>query len=129
MPKRRTILDGKVARDVVASARARAARIAATKDTRAALAKFMSPDAHAFFVWLAKDAEEWNGTPLVGGNYTHTNRHDGLLTALKRAGLVVTHREGNCAWVHFTYRGMEYAASKGINLYQFYPEQDPTAPH
>jgi hypothetical protein len=72
----------------------------------------------ALFTAYANDADNWNGTPLVGGNVLLVSAaaDRGNLTDLKKAGLISTFVEEGCSWVKFTPLGVEYAASLGIAL-------------
>lgn len=68
------------------------------------------------FEMYAKDAVNWNGIPLVGGNVGGSKEERGNLTQLKRAGLITTQIEGPDTWIDFTDTGRRYAASLGINI-------------
>ncbi len=68
------------------------------------------------FEAYARDAVNWNGSPLVGGNVGGSKEDRGNLTQLKRAGLITTENNGIDLWVEFTERGREYAAEIGIDL-------------
>lgn len=68
------------------------------------------------FLAYAKDAGNWSGTPMVGGNVGGTKEERGNLTQLKRAGLISTFRDDGCDWVSFTDAGKAYAAENGIDL-------------
>lgn len=74
----------------------------------------------AVFVAYAKDACNWSGMPLVGGNVGGTKEERGNLTQLKRAGLIRTISEkaqdgaGACTWIEFTDAGVAYATALGI---------------
>lgn len=71
------------------------------------------------FLAYAKDADNWSGTPLVGGNVGGTKEDRGNLTQLKKAGLLTTQQDfddRHCQWVYFTQAGRELAASHGIEL-------------
>jgi len=72
----------------------------------------------ALFAAYAKDADNWNGTPLVGGNVLVVSvaADRGNLTDLKKAGLISTFIDDGCSWVKFTPLGVEYAATLGISL-------------
>jgi len=70
------------------------------------------------FVAYAKDAGNWSGIPLVGGNVGGSKEDRGNLTQLKTAGLITTFRDEGCTWVSFTPLGREYAASLGISIPQ-----------
>jgi len=69
------------------------------------------------FIEYAKDAGNWNGTPLVGGNVADTKEDRGNLTQLKRAGLITTFKSEGWIWVSFTPAGKEYAKQLGIEIY------------
>jgi len=62
------------------------------------------------FVVMWLDAPEWNGTPLIGGNFDITKEQRGNLTDLKRRGLVQTMRDEGNIWVIFTEDGKALAA-------------------
>lgn len=68
------------------------------------------------FEAYARDAVNWNGTPLVGGNVGGSKEERGNLTQLKREGLITTENNGIDLWVEFTELGREYAAEIGIDL-------------
>lgn len=70
----------------------------------------------ALFIAYAKDAGNWSGQPLVGGNVGGSKEDRGNLTQLKQAGLITTQFAEGCTWLQFTVAGREYAASLGINL-------------
>ena len=70
-----------------------------------------------FFDYL-KDACNWSGEPLVGGNVGREPGDKGNLTDLKRKGLVTTFAEDPgdqpvgarpCSWLSFTTLGYAYA--------------------
>ena len=71
-----------------------------------------------FFDYL-KDADNWSGEPLVGGNVGRKPSDKGNLTDLKRKGLVTTWAEDpsdfaswtgpKCTWLNFTTLGLAYA--------------------
>ncbi len=52
---------------------------------------------------LAKDANNWNGTPLWDG----TKEQCGNLCDLKKKGLVTTFKDEGCEWVEFTEKGIK----------------------
>lgn len=66
----------------------------------------------ALFIAFAKDAGNWSGTPLVGGNVGGSKEDRGNLADLKKRGLV---NEG-CLWLAFTDTGRDYAAELGIEI-------------
>src|SRR5687767_14304244 len=68
------------------------------------------------FLAYARDAGNWSGTPLVGGNVGGTTEDRGNLTQLKRAGLIKTFRYEGETWVEFTAQGNELAAAHGVKL-------------
>lgn len=69
------------------------------------------------FLEYARDADNWSGTPLVGGNVGGSKADRGNLTQLKQAGLIKTDRDedGN-VWIYFTPEGRAYAAENGVDL-------------
>jgi hypothetical protein len=68
------------------------------------------------FIAYAKDASNWSGTPLVGGNVGGSKEHRGNLTQLKKAGLIRTHVDEGCTWISFTELGKAFAAEHGVTL-------------
>ena len=70
----------------------------------------------ALFLEFARDADNWNGQPLVGGNVTITKEERGNLTQLKRAGLVTTFVEEGNTWLDFTDAGKALAATHSIKI-------------
>lgn len=71
----------------------------------------------ALFLAYARDAGNWSGTPLVGGNVGGSKEDRGNLTQLKRAGLITTNIEDrNLTWVYFTDAGKALAAEHGVAL-------------
>jgi hypothetical protein len=68
------------------------------------------------FLAYAKDAGNWGGTPLVGGNVGGSKEERGNLTQLKRAGLLDTFRDEGNTWVVFTEAGRELAREHGITV-------------
>jgi hypothetical protein len=74
----------------------------------------LSVGTKALFVALVKDAGNWSGVPLFGGNVGNSAADKGHLTDLKRKGLVTTEQDSDnkrCHWVNFTDAGKQYAAS------------------
>ncbi len=69
------------------------------------------------FLMYAKDAGNWNGTPLVGGNVGGSKEERGNLTQLKQAGLIRTEQESGDSWVVFTDAGKTLAAQHGVTIY------------
>ena len=80
----------------------------------------LSPNAKKLFVLYVEDSGNWGGSPMVGGNVTLLgDREDrGLLTHLKRAGLITTFKQdredGGNAFVEFTDSGRAYAVELGL---------------
>lgn len=70
----------------------------------------------ALFLAYAKDADNWNGCPLVGGNVGGSKEERGNLTQLKRAGLIKTQTEEGNTWIYFTRAGLEFAANRGVSI-------------
>jgi hypothetical protein len=69
------------------------------------------------FIAYAKDAGNWNGTPLVGGNIGgDAKAQRGNLTQLKQDGLIRTFIDEGCTWVEFTDAGIALAAQHGVTL-------------
>jgi hypothetical protein len=68
------------------------------------------------FIAYAKDAPNWSGTPLVGGNVGGSKQERGNLTQLKMAGLIVTFKSDGHDWLDFTDKGSKLAAELGIEL-------------
>ena len=71
------------------------------------------------FLAYAADADNWSGTPLVGGNVGGSKEERGNLTQLKQAGLIRTSTEEGCTWILFTPAGKALAAEHGIALSGF----------
>lgn len=74
----------------------------------------------ALFIAYAKDAGNWNGTPLIGGNVGGDVRKTrGNLTQLKQAGLIETFKDEerkSLTWLSFTDAGIDYAIALGVDL-------------
>lgn len=72
----------------------------------------------ALLLAYAKDAGNWSGTPLVGGNViVFGAREDrGYLTHAKKLGWVTTFISDGDAWVKFTDEGKRVADLHGVNL-------------
>lgn len=68
------------------------------------------------FLAYARDAVEWDGTPLLGGNVGGSKEDRGNLTQLKRAGLITTFKDDGLDWVQFTEAGKALAASHGVKI-------------
>lgn len=74
----------------------------------------ITPTSLTLFLDYAKDAPNWSGTPLVGGNVGGSKEERGNLTQLKVAGLITTFADGGCTWVSFTEAGRALAQDHGI---------------
>jgi hypothetical protein len=70
----------------------------------------------ALFAAYARDAGNWSGTPLVGGNVGGSKEDRGNLTQLKQAGIITTFNDGGDTFLSFTDSGIAYAASLGIKV-------------
>ena len=70
----------------------------------------------AVFLAYANDADNWGGTPLVGGNVGGTAAERGNLTQLKQAGLLDTFKSDGETWVDFTDAGKALAAEHSIKI-------------
>jgi len=75
----------------------------------------LTPASHEAFMAYAKDADNWGGNPLVGGNVGGGREERGNLTDLKRKGLIETFEDDRCTFVHFTQAGRAYAEANGVN--------------
>jgi hypothetical protein len=74
----------------------------------------------ALFLEYARDAGNWSGTPLIGGNVGGSKEDRGNLTQLKQAGLITTFEHdpwSGCVYVDFTDAGHALAAEHGITIY------------
>lgn len=67
------------------------------------------------FLDLARDAGNWSGTPMVGGNVEIGADGRGNLTQLKRAGLITTFRHDGGGFVEFTEDRLTLAAEHDIS--------------
>lgn len=78
----------------------------------------LTTDSHNLFVAYAKDAGNWSGTPLVGGNVSILGaaRDRGNLTDLKKVGLIETFISDGRSWVRFTDKGRAYAVAHNVEI-------------
>lgn len=79
----------------------------------------LTPRSFELLVAHMKDAPNWSGSPLVGGNVKFTKEDRGNLTQLKQAGLIRTEVDGDrkdLVWMYFTDSGKALAAELGIAL-------------
>lgn len=68
------------------------------------------------FLDYARDAGNWGGCPLVGGNVGGSKEDRGNLTQLKRAGLITTFKCDGETWVEFTAAGKSLAEGHGVEM-------------
>lgn len=70
------------------------------------------------FLTYARDAGNWGGTPLVGGNVGGSQEDNGNLTQLKQAGLIETfvHDRPGDIWISFTDAGVAFAAEHNVDI-------------
>jgi hypothetical protein len=76
----------------------------------------LSSGAFDLFMTYARDAGNWSGTPLVGGNINQDKVKNGYLTDLKKKGLLTTFDDGGCAFIDFTEEGQALAAANGSEI-------------
>lgn len=89
--------------------------------------KGLSAGAETLFRAYARDAHNWSGQPLVGGNVTSNKQTDGYLTALKKAELITTFTDEGNVWIQFTEKGHALAKKMGEDLSAYY-ERDEIKP-
>lgn len=77
----------------------------------------LTPASLALFTAYAKDAGNWNGTPLIGGNVPESKEARGNLTDLKKKGLITTFHDEGCDWLSFTEAGIAFALTLGITIH------------
>lgn len=68
------------------------------------------------FLNYAKDAPNWGGSPLAGGNVGGSREERGNLTQLKKAGLITTFVDEGNTWINFTVAGRALAHRYGIQV-------------
>lgn len=68
------------------------------------------------FLDYARDAGNWSGEPLVGGNVGGSKEDRGNLTQLKIEGLLTTFTSDRLQWVRFTEAGRAFAAEHGVTI-------------
>jgi hypothetical protein len=68
------------------------------------------------FLAYARDAGNWSGTPLVGGNVGGSKEDRGNLTQLKRAKLIRTFKYDGLDYVEFTAEGKSFALEHGVEV-------------
>lgn len=64
----------------------------------------------------AADAGNWSDMPPLGANVDSTKANRGHITALKKAGLIVTDKDDGHVWVMFTVKGAEVAKAMGYTV-------------
>lgn len=62
---------------------------------------------------FAKDAGNWGGNPLVGGNVDFGRSNPGYITKLVAAGYVITTEDDGDVYLHFTPAGIDAALALG----------------
>jgi len=85
-------------------------------DIRIGENKTITETSEAVFEAYARDANNWGGTPLVGGNVGGGKEERGNLTQLKKAGLIGTYNEDGDVWIIFTPLGIAHAEELGIRI-------------
>lgn len=78
--------------------------------------KTLAPQALELFKLYVMDAGNWGGSPLVGGNVCLLGEKEdrGLITHLKRAGLIATIKDEDLAFILFTEEGKALAVALGL---------------
>ena len=62
-----------------------------------------------------RDADNWGGNPLVGGNVGGDASDKGYIVNMKVRGWITTEREDDrTVWIYFTDAGRAFAASQSI---------------
>ena len=70
----------------------------------------------ARFIEYARDARNWGGTPLVGGNVGGDTADKGYIVNMKLRGWAKTYLEGADAFLRFTAEGKALAAEHGVTI-------------
>jgi hypothetical protein len=91
------------------------------EEGRAAFAEegetFLTPAVVARFVAYAKDAGNWGGNPVIGGNVGGDPADKGYLANMKKAGLIrTTEYEPGDFCIEFTDKGRAFAQQHGVAL-------------
>lgn len=76
----------------------------------------ITPRSLELFLNYARDAGNWGGTPLVGGNVGGSREDAGNLTQLKKAGLIFTGEDDGAVYIYFTAEGRSLAAQHGVEI-------------
>ena len=81
-------------------------------------ANVIPANALILFDLYIRDAGNWSGTPLVGSNVCLLGEREdrGLLTHLKKAGVIRTFVDEGCTWLQFTDAGKALAISRGLDV-------------
>lgn len=74
----------------------------------------------ALFLEFARDAGNWSGQPLVGGNVGGSKEDRGNITQLKKAGLITTSVSDGLTWIAFTASGILYARAEGVEMEDYW---------
>lgn len=84
-----------------------------------AVLESLTPNAQELFRLYVLDAPNWSGTPCVGHNVALLGEREdrGLLTHLKRAGLVRTEKYEGSPFVYFEPAGRLAAEALGLSRY------------
>jgi hypothetical protein len=72
----------------------------------------MTSASERLFEAYVRDAGNWSGTPLVGGNVGGSKEDRGNLTHLKKLGLIKTFESEGCLWLSFTDAGRAKAKAE-----------------
>jgi hypothetical protein len=72
----------------------------------------------ARFAEYARDADNWSGSPLVGGNVGGDPADKGYILNLKKAGLITTWTDEGLAWLDFTDLGKALVLELGISIWE-----------
>ena len=76
----------------------------------------VAPGTLARFLAYARDAAEWGGTPLVGGNVGGDLADTGFIMNMKKLDLVATFTDRRCVFIEFTAAGRALAKSHGVDI-------------
>jgi hypothetical protein len=76
----------------------------------------LAPASLARFIEYAEDADNWSGSPLVGGNVGGDPADVGYLTNMKRCGMVSTWEDEGDVWIEFTDAGRALAGEHGVEI-------------
>jgi len=75
--------------------------------------KKLAAGTHARFIDYYKDADNWSGTPLVGGNVGGDSSDIGFLLNMKKANLIETFTDRGDVFLDFTEVGHAYFSEHG----------------